>query len=173
MRAETGAGEPYEPSLEGAKSSRAGDEFPAIPTHEATTIRSVVAQASSALGAKAASIFLLSPDRRRLQGALVGWDWTRTSFVADIDDWPNVRRAIVTNATCHFTAVEAKRGEQGWFEQRGIATAVCAPMTANGRVLGVLFFDFDGATKHDLDIGMAKLAADYCAVLLEHARRPS
>src|SRR5688572_12255909 len=68
------------------------------------SIRASVTRASEALGADAASIFLLSPDGARLHGALVGWDWTRTSFVAELEHWPNVQQATARNETVYMTS---------------------------------------------------------------------
>jgi hypothetical protein len=138
--------------------------------HEAATIRACVAHASKALGAHAASIFLLSPDAKKLHGALVGWDWTRTSFAADLAEWPNVQQAVDTNHVRFFTGVEARRAELGWFERRGIAAAVCAPMAVEGKVLGVLFFDYASVDPDSaLDLSLAKTVADQCALLVSRA----
>lgn len=136
---------------------------------EAATIRSAVQHAKDALGATAASIFLIGPDGRQLHGALVGWDWTRTSFVADLEQWPNVARAISRNEPCHFTSASAAGAEEGWFERRGIQAAVCAPMAVDGRVVGVLFFDYAIATEPAVDLALAKTVADQCALLVERA----
>jgi hypothetical protein len=138
---------------------------------EAASIRASVAHASAALGADAASIFLLSPDGKRLHGALVGWDWTRTSFVADVEDWPNVERAIAANEPSFVTAENARFAEEAWFERRGIKAAICAPMAADGRVLGVLFFDYATPSTSRVDLRLAKDVADQCALLVERAAR--
>lgn len=134
---------------------------------EAASIRSTVAHAKDALGASAASIFLLGPDGRTLHGALVGWDWTRSSFVTDLEQWPNVARAIATNQAFHFTAGHAEKAEEGWFERRGIEAATCAPMAADGHVVGVLFFDYAAAAQPAVDLTLAKAVADQCALLVE------
>lgn len=139
---------------------------------EKASVRSSVAHAARALGADAASIFLLSPDGKRLHGALVGWDWTRTSFVAELENWPNVARAIASNASSYLTAEVAARAEEVWFERRGIKAAICAPMAARGRVLGVLFFDYVKPLVGQVDLTLAKSVADQCALLVEHAARP-
>lgn len=136
---------------------------------ERTSIRSSVSRASEALGADAASIFLVSPDGRHLHGALVGWDWTRTSFVAEVERWPSVRSAIVADEAVYVTAGTAQLAEQEWFERRGIQAAICAPMAANGRVLGVLFFDYLGSTTTQVDLVLAKDVADQCALLVDRA----
>lgn len=136
---------------------------------EAATIRASVVHASKALGAEAASIFLLSSDGKCLHGALVGWDWTRTSFVVELEHWPNVGRAIATNRTFYVTAAEAQGAEEVWFERRGIKAAVCAPMAAHGRVVGVLFFDYPDLSGAKVDLEMAKDVADQCALLVERA----
>ncbi len=138
---------------------------------EAASIRASVTHASAALGADAASIFLLSPDGKRLHGALVGWDWTRTSFVADVESWPNVARAIAANETVYMTAENAHFAEEAWFERRGIKAAICAPMAADGRVLGVLFFDYAAPSTPRIDLRLAKDVADQCALLVERAAR--
>lgn len=138
---------------------------------ETSSIRSSVARASASLGADAASIFLLSPDQKRLHGALVGWDWTRTSFVAEVENWPNVRRALAANAAGYITAETARETEEVWFEQRGIQAAICAPMAALGRVLGVLFFDYVVPRAGLVDLDVAKHIADQCALLVDRLAR--
>jgi|GEM_PF-2904550 len=135
---------------------------------DAAAIRTSVAHAKEVLGASAASMFLLGRDRNSLHGALVGWDWTRTSFVADLQQWPNVARAIAKNEACHFMAAGAERAEEGWFERRGITAAICAPMAGEGRVVGVLFFDYAGPPSDaPIDLALAKTVADQCALLVE------
>ncbi|HVH41233.1 MAG TPA: GAF domain-containing protein [Labilithrix sp.] len=136
---------------------------------EAATIRSSVTHATEALGAATASIFLLAPDEKSLHGALVGWDWTRSSFVANVDEWPNVEGAISKNEACFLTGVAAKKAEEGWFERRGIQAAVCAPMAVGDRVLGVLFFDYPASAPSGVDLALAKTVADQCALLVERA----
>jgi len=138
-----------------------------VERDELATIRSAVAHAKEALGASAASIFLLSADGKSLHGALVGWDWTRSSFVTGLDQWPNVARAIAANRACHLAAEQAEGAEEGWFEQRGIQAATCAPMAADGRVVGVLFFDYTHASQPAVDLTLAKSVADQCALLVE------
>jgi hypothetical protein len=136
---------------------------------ETASVRASVTHASEALGANAASIFLLSPDGRRLHGALVGWDWTRTSFVAELDNWPSVQQAIAGNEAVYMTADTARLAEEVWFERRGIKAAICAPMAARGRVLGVLFFDYAEPPPGHVDLALAKRIADQCAMLVERA----
>lgn len=136
---------------------------------EAASIRASVLHASEALEADAASIFLLSPDARRLHGALLGWDWTRTSFVAEVEHWPNVQRALAANETIYLTLATAQLSEEAWFERRGIKAAICAPMAAHGRVLGVLFFDYTSQEAPKMDLALAKDIADQCALLVERA----
>jgi hypothetical protein len=136
---------------------------------ESGSIRASVSHASEALGAHAASIFLLSPDGKRLHGALVGWDWTRTSFVTDVEHWPNVARAIIANEPVYMTADTAQAAEEVWFERHGIKAAICAPMAAHGRVLGILFFDYAAIEPVEVDLGLAKDVADQCALLVERA----
>ncbi|HEY8078751.1 MAG TPA: GAF domain-containing protein [Labilithrix sp.] len=136
---------------------------------ETASIRASVAHASQALGADAASIFLLSPDGKLLHGALVGWDWTRTSFVAELESWPDVKHAVGRNEAVYMTAATARLAEQDWFERRGIEAAICAPMAVQGRVLGVLFFDYGAALASHADLGLAKSIADQCAKLVDRA----
>ena len=138
---------------------------------EVAAIRANVDRAVDALGADAASIFLLGPDRRRLHGALVGWDWTRTSFVAELERWPNVREAVVADRTSYVTSTSAASAEAEWFERRGIAASICAPMTGEEGVIGVMFFDFDSSPKpaSRLDLRLAKTVADECARLVRRA----
>lgn len=136
---------------------------------EGGSIRASISLASEALAADAASIFLLSPDGKRLHGALVGWDWTRTSFVAEVDHWPSVARAIVGNEPVYVTAETAQLAEEVWFERRGIMAAIAAPMAADGRVLGIVFFDYATRKPATVDLGLAKEIADQCALLVRRA----
>lgn len=144
----------------------------AAPPHRCDhggSVRHSVAQTSAALRADAASIFLLSRDRLRLHGAIVGWDWTRTSFVAQIEQWPSVARAIAENAAFYLTAENARRAEEAWFERRGIHASICAPMAVHGRVIGIVFFDFTTAEATTIDLTLAKRIADQCAAWVERA----
>lgn len=138
----------------------------ADPRDGQSSIRSTVERGRAALEADAASIFLMSPDGRRLHGALVGWDWTRTSFDAEIDRWPNVQQAIRANVASYVTAHTASDAEREWFEYRGIRSAICAPIALDGRVLGVLFFDYVTAKMPPMDIALAKAVADQCAIYI-------
>jgi len=140
---------------------------------DAASVRLSVSHAAKALGATAASIFLLSPDGGRLQGALVGWDWTRTSFDAELDRWPTIQEAVIGNRPIYVTANTAKLDEREWFERRGIRAAICAPMAVDGRVVGVLFFDYASSKGSDVDVALAKSIADRCALLVERAARAS
>lgn len=154
---------------------RIGELFVALATDmsidrdEAASVRSSVSHASESLSADAASIFLLTPDGRHLHGALVGWDWTRTSFVAEVANWPNVGHAISSDTVSYITKKTAQGSEEVWFEQRGIKAAICAPMSVDGRVLGVLFFDYVSARPAELDLQLAKRIADQCAQLVQRA----
>lgn len=138
----------------------------ADPGDQTSSVRSTVEQGRTALGADAASIFLMSPDGLRLHGALVGWDWTRTSFDAEVERWPNVKDAIRANAASYLTAHTAVGAERDWFEQRGIRSAICAPIALDGRVLGVLFFDYVTTRTPPMDIALAKAIADRCAIFM-------
>jgi GAF domain-containing protein len=137
------------------------------PRQGTSSVRSTVEQARTALGADTASIFLTSADGNHLHGALVGWDWTRTSFDAEIERWPNVREAIRGNVASYITARTAVGAEREWFESRGIRSAICAPIAVDGRVLGVLFFDYVSATTATMDIALAKAIADRCGMFIE------
>lgn len=137
------------------------------PRDGESNVRSTVEQGRTALGADAASIFLTSADGLRLHGALVGWDWTRTSFASDIERWPNVREAIRANVASYVTAQTAAAAEREWFERRGIRSTICAPIAVDGRMLGVLFFDYITAASSPMDIALAKAIADRCAIFIE------
>lgn len=98
--------------------------------------------ARATVGASAASLFLVDADT--LRGLASEWDWTRTSFVSRLREWPTVERALVAGELCTITAGDAAGNEAVWFEPRGIVSAVCVPLRAAGDALGVVFFDFDG-----------------------------
>jgi hypothetical protein len=89
--------------------------------------------------------------------------------VTDLVEWPSVARAVRENAATLFTSADARRAERGWFEERGIAAALCAPMALDGEVVGTLFFDYRTAPDRHVDLMSAKRAADVCAALVRLA----
>lgn len=97
-------------------------------------------------GAAAVSLFLVDRSSGDLRGVSAEWDWTRTSFLSHVSDWPTVAAALAKGDVRLITATEASGAEQGWFEARGIQGSVCVPLCEGPRPLGVLFFDFDKTT---------------------------
>jgi cold-inducible RNA-binding protein len=97
-------------------------------------------------GAAAVSLFLFDEATGDLQGALAEWDWTRTSFPANVSEWPTVAEALAKREIRIITADQAFGVEKGWFEARGIRGSLCVPLCDDERRLGVLFFDFDAST---------------------------
>ena len=95
-----------------------------------------------AVGATAASVFLLDVERCSMRGLVSEWDWTRTSFPSSLADWPNVALALADGDVRAISAADARGGETGWFEERGIATTLCVPLRNGMTAYGVLFFDF-------------------------------
>lgn len=113
-----------------------------------SVIRGLVERGSQALRARASSVFILSANGEELAGTcLFGWDWTRTSFVAELADWPNVQRAIAAKAPVYFAGDDARSGEVGWFEPDGVGGVLCVPLAIRDRVLGVVFFDYGQAAE--------------------------
>ena len=98
--------------------------------------------ARKAVGASASSLFLVDDGERSLHGLISDWDWTRTSFSSQLDDWPSVAAVLSAGKMGRIDAARAHAGEKGWFEARGIVSTVCVPMRDRERPLGVLFFDF-------------------------------
>jgi hypothetical protein len=120
--------------------------------------------ARKSVGASAASMFLLDGKERFLTGLVSEWDWTRTSFHAELTQWPSVARALTDAAPLtSISAVDAKGGEADWFEAHGIGRAVCVPLRVGGSNRGVIFFDFEAA--HE------RLGATDAAMLVDVARR--
>lgn len=114
--------------------------------------------AREAVGASAASLFLVDPAEDALRGLVSEWDWTRTSFPSALGDWPTVRDSLVDGRHRWISATDARGGEAGWFEERGIQGTLCVPMRAgrtSPRPLGVLFFDFE--SRH-VELGRAEKA---------------
>jgi hypothetical protein len=139
-----------------------------IAAPEAAVIETKVRSGSSALGGGVATLFLLSPDQKILEGAILGWDWTRTSFPSELAYWPNVCDAIAHNRAVSIDETDARSHELGWFERGGIHATVCVPMCAGDRVVGVLFFD-DPKRRSPRDLDAAKSIADGCAELIARA----
>ncbi|MFO0619270.1 MAG: GAF domain-containing protein [Polyangiaceae bacterium] len=136
-------------------------------------VSAVIARTQRALGAVAASLFLVEPSGTELTGAPGTWDWTRSSFQLSLEEWPSVQRALGHHESVFITASGASRVETGWFEMRGIGAALCIPLAAEGRDIGVLFFDFTDAATH-LDrstLLFAEAVAGECGRALSRALR--
>jgi len=118
-----------------------------------------VRYARDEVGAVAVSLFLFEEDSGDLRGAVAEWDWTRTSFVARVSDWPTVDAALSNREIRVITPATASGPEAGWFEPRGISYSVCVPLCDGERRLGVLFFDFE-ARKTPMDRVDLVLLAD-------------
>ena len=121
--------------------------------------------AREAVGASAASLFLLDESGRFLTGLPGEWDWTRTSFASEVDRWPSVARALASGTPVVIDADDARGAESDWFEGRGIQRAMCLPLRRGGESSGVLFVDFD------LDADVAPLVEADIALLVDVARR--
>ncbi|AKV04070.1 hypothetical protein AKJ09_10733 [Labilithrix luteola] len=117
------------------------------------------------MGASAASAFLLDNSGSSLRGLLGQWDWTRTSFRADLSSWPTVARAVAEGRICSISAADAEGAESGWFEARGITRTLCIPLRNEAQSLGVLFLDFDEALGTDAPVDGGRLLeiARHCA----------
>jgi len=145
-----------------------GELLPSLD--ERAAVRSVVTQMQHALGATASSIFRLTPDGATLQGAIGEWDWTRTSFEVPSREWPTVVAAMTNGRAHYLTAADARLGEVGWFERRGVAAALCIPLTTAEQPVGVLFFDFDSVRVPEPGtIEFAENVASHCAAALVRA----
>jgi hypothetical protein len=145
-----------------------GDLLPSLDDRAA--VRSVVTQTQFALGSSASSIFRITPDGSTLYGAIGEWDWTRTSFEVPLSEWPTVEAAVVKGHPQYLTAAEARLGERGWFEKRGIAAALCLPLHAAEHAVGVLFFDFDSSRIPEPgSVEFAENVAAHCAAALARA----
>jgi len=101
--------------------------------------------AREAVGASSASLFLLDAAGTSLRGVVSEWDWTRTSFDAEIRNWPTVARCLEDGELRVIASGDATGSEHEWFDPRGIVSAVCVPVWDRERAHGVMFFDFDGA----------------------------
>lgn len=97
--------------------------------------------------ANSTSLFLLDTAGQTLHGLVSEWDWTRTSFGAELSDWPTAARALAGGGLQVLSRSEAIGAEAAWFEPRGISSTVCVPLRTVSGPLGVLFFDFDGAVR--------------------------
>lgn len=75
--------------------------------------------------------------------------------------------AVVVDLVSYYAAYGALHALG--IERRGIKAAICAPMSAHGRVLGVLFFDDNAPKEGALDLRLAKDVADRCALLVERS----
>lgn len=101
--------------------------------------------AREAVGANEASLFLLDAAGTSLRGVVSEWDWTRTSFGAEIRNWPTVAKCLEDGEVRVIAASDATDTEREWFEPRGIVSTVCVPLWDGKSAHGVLFFDFEAA----------------------------
>lgn len=121
--------------------------------------------ARDAVGASAVSIFVLDESTRCLQGAHA-WDWTRTSFPCELEDWPNVASALADGAPRVISRDDARGAETGWFESRGIARTVCLPVREHDGSAGVVFFDFDAPSAVNDDAALLADVSRHAAVAM-------
>ena len=121
--------------------------------------------AREAVRASNASLFLLDAAGTSLRGVVSEWDWTRTSFDAEIRNWPAVARCLEDGEVRVIASGDATSAEREWFEPRGIVAAVCVPLWDRKRAHGVIFFDFDGAGEgfDDDDIPLLADVGHRCA----------
>ncbi|MBX3218732.1 MAG: GAF domain-containing protein [Labilithrix sp.] len=101
--------------------------------------------AREAVRASDASLFLLDAEGTGLRGVVSEWDWTRTSFTANVSRWPTVARCLDDGKVRVIAIDDATSTEREWFEPRGVVAAVCVPLWERERAQGVIFFDFDAA----------------------------
>lgn len=112
------------------------------------------------------SLFMVDRGGKTLRGQVSDWDWTRTSFVSHLRDWPTVARAFADGKPHTITKANALGSEAVWFEPRGIKSTVCVPMRTEDRPLGILFFDFDediDERQPPLDMNLLIDVAERCA----------
>jgi len=145
-----------------------GELLPAIDAR--AVVRSIITRAQEAIGATSSSLFRVSPDGAMLYGATGEWDWTRTSFAVPVTTWPTVESALETGHSLYITARDAAQSEIGWFETRGIASALCVPLRVGERAIGVIFFDFDAPRIPDpAAVAFVENVAAHCAAALQRA----
>lgn len=70
---------------------------------------SLLETARDAMGADACSVFVLDAAGDELRGARGTWDWTRSSFGARLEHWPNVRAVIESQIPAHVNGNNARR----------------------------------------------------------------
>lgn len=114
--------------------------------------------AREAVGASEASLFILDGEGASLRGVVSEWDWTRTSFGAELRQWPTVAQCLADGKVRVISVTGATSSEREWFEPRGITSAVCVPLWDQGRAYGAIFFDFDAAADPFDDEDTALLA---------------
>lgn len=145
-----------------------GELLPAVDAR--AVVRSIVTRAQDAIGATSSSLFRVSVDGSTLSGAMGEWDWTRTSFAVPIGSWPTVEKSLATGRPLYIHARDAQKSELGWFETRGIVSALCVPLRVEDRSIGVIFFDFDVVRAPDASgVAFVENVAAHCAAALERA----
>lgn len=119
--------------------------------------------ARSKVGAQSASLFLVDHDAKRLRGVLSEWDWTRTSFVAELASWPTVTAILADGQSRTISKREALGGEALWFERHGITSTVCVPLSSTTGAFGVIFFDFEAEIAPTADLPFLTDVGRRCA----------
>jgi GAF domain-containing protein len=117
-------------------------------------------------GATTTSLFMVDRGGKTLRGQVSDWDWTRTSFVSHLRDWPTVEQALADGKPHTISKTNARGSESVWFEPRGIKSTICVPMRIDERPLGILFFDFDedvGERQPPVDMALLIDVGERCA----------
>ena len=121
----------------------------------------------------------ITPVRRQFLGFVEEAGQRVACYSAELDAKVELDAAwIVDNLRGLYPALG-----DAWFQLAGRAVQIVdwdrthlfcgrcgAPMAADGRVVGVLFFDYSSTSQAQVDLTLAKTVADQCALLVESER---
>lgn len=136
-------------------------------------LRTIAKVAAETLDAKACSLLLLSPDRRRLyHSAAYGLsDWYIRKGPVNVDQ--SMTEAIEGRPVCVYDAGSDPRVQYGPQNvKEGIASILSVPVRLRGDVIGVLRV-YTGEPREFLDeeVDFAEALSELGAIALENARR--
>ncbi|MEI6045805.1 MAG: PAS domain S-box protein [Chloroflexota bacterium] len=126
------------------------------------------------LAGSSASIFLLQPGGRYLEGrATIGFTAKANlkGELVDLQAMPSSALAVRTKQAGYFTIAEANNVEQAYFENLGFIETLVIPLLVEDEPIGIGYVNYAKSTQipNELELGFARDLANQCAIAIYKA----